>query len=279
MAFLSSLYYMLNKIMGFALFFVANCVIADESEAPILAIIDFFPFGFVLEGQKPQGMVFEIEHALEQLSGLPIDARLMSLPRALRSISVGQNDLLFSYKDDVMVPNVIWLGNLGCLVPLVVSHIDGGIKKLDDLKGKRVGYVGLAFFDSKQRQDWDLTLVKLNDNFIMLKMFLRGRIDAIIINNIVLNAFLANPHVLQELPQGWHKKLAQPLALTIYETHLSMSKSSKFQHMIPALKSAIIKGRKLGKFKRIFNQWGSKLGGHCFNRQELKVHQWLNKSN
>jgi hypothetical protein len=61
---------------------------------------------------------------------------------------------------------------------------------------------------------------------------------------------------LRELPQGWHKKLAQPLALTIFETHLSISKKSRFQHMIPALKSAIIEGRKLGKFKRIFNHWG-----------------------
>ena len=83
--------------------------------------------------------------------------------------------------------------------------------------------------------------VKWNDNFIMLKMFLRGRIDAIIINNRVLNAFLANPQVLRELSRGWHNKR--------------------------------------GKFNRIFNQWGSKLGGHCFNRQELKVHQWLNESN
>ncbi|MCJ8273560.1 MAG: hypothetical protein MJK04_29685 [Psychrosphaera sp.] len=165
------------------------------------------------------------------------------------------------------------------LVPLVVSHINGDINKLDDLNGKREGCVDLGYFDARRKLDWDITPVKLNDNFIMLKMFLRGRIDAIIINNRVLNAFLANPQVLRELPRGWHNKLAQPLALAIFETHLSMSKSSRFQHMIPALKAAIVEGRKLGKFKRIFNQWGSKLGGHCFNRQELKVHQWLNKSN
>jgi len=248
---------------------------ATERHEPILAVIDFFPFGYSLDDSIPRGMVFDIEKALEKVSPLKIDARLMSVARALRSASIGQNDLLFSYKDDQMVPNVTWLGNVGCLTPLVVPHKDSGIETLDDLAGKRVGFVSLGYFDVKMKFRWPIEPVFLNDNFIMLKMLLRGRLDAIIVNDGVLNAYLANQAILDELPPAWPKQLAQPLALTTYETHLSMSKDSKFQALIPQFKQAIIEARQQGRFKTIFQKYGSKLGGHCFTDEERKSHQWL----
>ena len=241
-----------------------------------MAIIDFYPFGYVADDQKPRGMVFEIAEIIEQLSGVTIDTRLMSVPRALRSASVGQNDLLFSYKDEVMVPNVIWLGNIGCLVPLLVHRKDSGIRTLADLAGKRVGYVGLGYFDTRRKNDWAILPKPLNNNFLMLKMLQRGRVDAIVINNAVLNAFLFfKPEILPELEPGWEDMLAQPLVLDMFETHLSMSRDSSYKHLIPALRRAIVKGRTEGRFEKIFIKWGSQNGGHCYNKQQLKYHRWL----
>jgi len=248
---------------------------ATQREQPILAVIDFFPFGYALDDNISRGMVFDIEQVLEDVSSLKIDARLMSVARALRSASIGQNDLLFSYKDAQMVPNVTWLGNVGCLTPLVVPHKNSGIKTLDDLAGKRVGFVSLGYFDVKEKSRWPIKPVLLNDNFIMLKMLLRGRLDAIVINDGVLNAYLANQTILDELPQLWPKQLAQPLALATYETHLSMSKDSKFQALIPQFKQAIIAARQQGRFKTIFQKYGSKLGGYCFTNKERQAHLWL----
>ncbi|MBL4900080.1 MAG: transporter substrate-binding domain-containing protein [Colwellia sp.] len=258
----------------FLLLFSAQ-LFAIERHSPILAVIDFYPFGYVLDDNVPRGMVFDIEAVLEEVSSLNIDAKLMSTPRALRSASNGQNDLLFSYKDDEMVPNVIWLGNVGCLTPLVVSHKDSEIKTLSDLAGKRVGFVGQGYFDIKVKSRWPIKPVILNNNFIMLKMLLRGRLDAIIVNDGVLNAFLANQAILEELPSSWPLQLSQPLPLDTYETHLSISKDSKFQALIPQLKSAIVTARQQGRFKAIFQKYGSKLGGHCFTDEERKLHQWL----
>jgi len=248
---------------------------ATERQDPVLAVIDFYPFGYLLDDNIPRGMVFDIEAVLEEVSSLKIDAKLMSTPRALRSASNGQNDLLFSYKDDEMVPNVTWLGNVGCLTPLVVPHKDSGINKLSDLAGKRVGFVGLGYFDVKVKSRWPIKPVVLNNNFIMLKMLLRGRLDAIIVNDGVLNAFLANQDILEELPTSWPLQLSQPLPLETYETHLSMSKDSKFRALIPQFKNAILNARQQGRFKTIFQKYGSKLGGHCFTDAERKSHQWL----
>ena len=261
----------------FILFF-SSCALAGQREAPILAIIDFFPFGYAIEDGPPQGLVFDLEKEIEQLAQLEIDARLMSVPRALRSASIGQNDLLFSYRDDVMVPNVIWLGNLGCLVPLAVHRKDSGIRTLDDLAGKKVGFVGLGYFDTRRRLDWAIEPKRLNNNFIMLKMLVRGRVDVIVVNNAVLNAFLNQPRVLPDLPPDWTEQLAQPLVLDMFETHLSMSRDSRFTHLVPVLRQAITRGREEGRFSRIFKKWGSHYGGHCFTQQQLRTHQWLKQS-
>lgn len=223
----------------------------------------------------PRGMVFDIAAVLEEFSTINIDAKLMSVPRALRSASNGQNDLLFSYKDDKMVPNVTWLGNVGCLTPLVVPHKNSKVNSLSDLAGKRVGFVGLGYFDIKMKKRWPIKPVVLNNNFIMLKMLLRGRLDAIIVNDGVLNAFLDNQAILAELPPSWPLQLSQPLPLETYETHLSMSKDSKFQLLIPKFKSAISNAHQQGRFEKIFQKYGSKLGGHCFTDQERKLHRWL----
>lgn len=264
-----------------SLLLILSCVwplqLHAERSAPALAIIDFYPFGYALPDGGPEGMVFDLSAAVEELSGITIDERLVSVPRALRSASIAQNDLLFSYRDEVMVPNVTWLGNVGCLVPLVVPHRNSGIKTLADLHGKRVGYVGLGYFDVRMSKRWDLVPVVLNNNFIMLKMLARHRVDAIVLNNAVLNAFLSRPDVLAELPEDWPQLLSNPIPLAMYETHLSMANDSPFQDLIPRLKQAIIHGREKGIFQEIFRKYGSEQGGHCYSPEELKQEQWLRR--
>jgi len=231
---------------------------ASERKDPILAVIDFYPFGYrsksgVSEENEAKGMAFDIAEVIEKYSGITIDARLMSTPRAIRSASVGQNDLLFSYKDDLMVPNVTWLGNVGCLVPLIVPRIGSGITTLDDLnKNKKIGFVRLGYFDVNRKERSRINPVPLNDNFLMVKMLIRKRIDAIVINNAVLNAFLSNPGIIEDLPKQWPLDLSNPIPLKQFETHISMSNDSPFFHLVPQIKKAIIAARADQQFNRIF---------------------------
>lgn len=260
---------------------VSNASEQSKQTNPILAVIDFYPFGYWSEsidseGKKAKGMVFDIAEVIEKYSGITIDARLMSTPRALRSASVGQNDLLFSYKDDVMVPNVTWLGNVGCLVPLIVPRIDSGISTLNDLnKDKSIGFVRLGYFDVSRKERLHIKPVPLNDNFLMVKMLIRKRIDAIVINNAVLNAFLSNPDIIEDLPKQWSLELSNPIPLTQFETHISMSNDSPFFHLVPQLKEAIIAARSDQQFDRIFKKYGSIRGGHCYSQKEIDENIWL----
>ena len=259
----------------------SKAVHASERKDPILAVIDFYPFGYWSndpdsKGKKPKGMAFDIANVLEQYSGITIDARLMSTPRAIRSASIGQNDLLFSYKDDLMVPNVTWLGNIGCLVPLIVPRNDSKINVLTDLnKNKKIGFVRLGYFDVAQKEHWHIKPVLLNDNFLMVKMLIRKRIDAIVINNAVLNAFLSNPGIIEDLPKQWPLDLSNPIPLEQFETHISISNDSPFLHHVSKLKEAIIAARSDQQFSRIFKKYGSTRGGHCYSQKEIDENAWL----
>jgi len=254
---------------------------ASEQRAPILAVIDFYPFGYWSkdegsETKKAKGMAFDIADVIEKYSGITIDARLMSTPRAIRSASVGQNDLLFSYKDDLMVPNVTWLGNIGCLVPLIVPRIGSDIKTLDDLNtNKTIGFVRLGYFDINLKERWRIKPVLLNDNFLMVRMLIRKRIDAIVINNAVLNALLSNPGIIEDLPLQWPLDLSNPIPLKQFETHISISNDSPFLHLAPQLKEAIIAARADQQFSRIFKKYGSTRGGHCYSQKEINENAWL----
>jgi len=254
---------------------------ASERRDPILAVIDFYPFGYWSkdegsEAKKAKGMAFDIADVIEKYSGITIDARLMSTPRAIRSASVGQNDLLFSYKDDLMVPNVTWLGNVGCLVPLIVPRIGSNIKILDDLNtNKKIGFVRLGYFDINLKERWRIKPVLLNDNFLMVRMLIRKRIDAIVINNAVLNALLSNPDIIEDLPLQWPLDLSNPIPLKQFETHISISNDSPFLHLAPQLKEAIIAARADHQFSRIFKKYGSTRGGHCYSQKEIDENAWL----
>lgn len=243
--------------------------------SPALAVIDFYPFGYTARDNSEKGVVFDIVELLEEQSLVTIDEKLMSVPRALRSASLGKNDLLFSYKDEIMVPNVEWLGNLGCLVPLAIPNKNSGVKTHEDLNGKKVGFVGLGYFDVRKRNQWNIEPVVLPNNFIMLKMLVRGRLDVMVVNNAVLNAFLADPTVLDDVPTDWIDQLGPPLPLDQFETHISIAKNSPFIGKIPALKSAIKTARTQGRFKEIFKRYGSKEGWTCYNDEELTNKQWL----
>ena len=106
-------------------------------------------------------------------------------------------------------------------------------------------------------------------------MLIRKRIDAIVINNAVLNALLSNPDIIEDLPLQWPLDLSEPIALKQFETHISISNDSPFLHLVPQLKEAIIAARADHQFSRIFKNYGSARGGHCYSQKEIDENSWL----
>lgn len=253
------------------LFFLGMPVRAEiETSSPVFAIIDFFPFGYSRDGEAV-GLAYDAIEAVKSHSGVEITPKLMSVPRALRDVSHGKVDMLFSYKDPVMVPNVTFIGNIGCLTSLIIPGKDSGIKDYEDMHGKKVGFVGLGYFDVRKRDTWDIKPVVVNDNFIMLNMLIRGRIDAMIANDAVLNALIHFQERLDTIEKQWVSLLGEPLPLDTFETHFSMFNDSKHRHLIPKITAAIKAKHQDGTLKQIFKNYGSPVGGSVFHRKRFRL--------
>lgn len=250
------------------------CFQPVQASSPVFAIIDFFPFGYTDQG-KQVGLAYDAIAEVERISGIDIEPKLMSVPRALRDVSLGKVDMLFSYKDPKMVPNVTFLGNIGCLTSLIVPRKDSGITAYDDMHGKRIGFVGLGYFDVRKRDVWNIQPVVVNDNFIMLNMLIRGRIDAMIVNDAVLNSLIHLKEKVNPVEEKWVHLLGSPLPLDTFETHFSMNNNSTQQHLAPKIEQAIKTAQEQGVLKRIFQNYGSPLGGKCFSQKEIESRQWL----
>ena len=235
---------------------------AQAEPDPVLAVIDFYPFGYLDHQGRPKGMFFDFARAITAESGIEIDARLMPVPRALRDASNGQVDLLISYKDPVMVPNVKFIGNVGCLTANVIPAKASGIQSLDDLTGRRIGTISGGYFQKRFRDRIRYDEVSVPSNQAMLKMLVRGRLDGFVINSAVYDAFshLDSPIAL---PADWRSHVGNPIRIEILETHLSVAQSSPVRDRAAGFTQAIDTLREKGRLAEIFARYGSVDKGSC----------------
>ncbi|MEG3638575.1 substrate-binding periplasmic protein [Magnetococcus sp. PR-3] len=229
---------------------------AHASSNLSLALLDFFPFGRLDHTQKPVGSMVDMIHAISKQAKLPIQVKLMPVPRALRAVTLGHEDLMISYKDEQMLPGVQFLGNVGCLTALMIPHKQANIATLKDLKGKRIGFITGGYFHIKFAHHYGLIPVEVPSNESMLKMTLRGRLDGFIINGAVLGAYRKGLATHARLPDNWQDLIDTPIPLETMETHLSISKQSKLQHLAPQLSQAIQQLWQAGTFQRIYDHYG-----------------------
>ncbi|MBF0620505.1 MAG: transporter substrate-binding domain-containing protein [Magnetococcales bacterium] len=230
---------------------------------PTLALLDFFPFGRAGDSGKPIGLMVDMIREIEKASGIPIDIKLMPIPRALRSVTLGEADLMISYKDDQMLPGVTFLGNMGCLQALLIPHGNSHISSLDDLTDKRIGFISKGYFHIKFAHQFGLIPVEVPSNESMLHMTLRHWLDGFVINSIVLGAYKKGLAEHAHLPGDWQTKLGTPIILETMETHLSISRRSKLQHLIPVLSKAVETVKKQGLFQQLYDRYGGVDASNC----------------
>ena len=81
--------------------------------------------------------------------------------------------------------------------------------------------------------------MEIPSNEAMLKMLVRGRLDGIVINDAVFNAYKHGLNKKIELPAGWQNLVGTGFSVETMETHLSMSNDSAYIHLKPSIKKAI----------------------------------------
>lgn len=248
-------------VVGVAGPMIAN---AEEHEGTLRAgILDFYPFGYEDQNQQTQGLSVDLFETILEYAGLSLESELLPVARALSAAQRGEVDLLYSYKAEDMISGVEFLGKVGCLTSMVVPRSDVTITSLEDLSDLRVGFIAAGYFAVRFAATYPMTGVPLPSNETMLRMLVRGNVDAIVLNDGVLFSYFQRDRTDAKLPENWRDFIGMPLILETLETHISISKSSPKYHHRDALRRAVERVASEGLVEEIYRRYGVPHGGTC----------------
>ena len=212
-----------------ALFFIGLPVLTPSSaqdSAPTFGVIDWFPFGWVEDGEN-KGIIVEVVTAIEYTLGVKMDVVVNKIPRVQRDMENGNYDFTISYRDPRLLSKVVNLTDLACLKTGIASLNRNPVKSISDLNGMRVAYPGGGYFSRSILPTVDVTGVQVAQTQIMYNMALRDRLDAFVINDAIWGAFKAGLFPNQKVSGQDQDQFAEPFYIEQLPIALSMSASSQ----------------------------------------------------
>ncbi len=197
-----------------------------QDSAPTFGVIDWFPFGWVQDGEN-RGIIVEIVAAIEDTLGVKMDVVVNKIPRVQRDMENGGYDFTISYRDPQLLSKIINLTDIACLQTGIASLKRNPVRSINDLNGMRVAYPGGGYFSRSILPTIEVTGVQVAQTHIMYNMALRDRLDAFIINDAIWGAFKAGLFPNQEVSEKDQDQFAEPFYIEQLPIAISMSASSK----------------------------------------------------
>ncbi len=155
------------------------------------------------------------------------------IPRVMRGMETGDFDLSITYREK----EVDYLVNLGCLSSLVISMKTKPITNLEQLNGLRVAYSGGGYFAKRILPNLNLDGVEVADNSYMLRMILRNRLDAFVVNNAVWQGYRNDLSKAYKVPSARWSDFAYPLYINTVSIALSISQKSQHKALAPRFRT------------------------------------------
>lgn len=212
-----------------SLFFVGMAASAPSSaqdNVPTFGVIDWFPFGWVQDGEN-KGIIVEVVTAIEDTLGVKMDVVVNKIPRVRRDMENGDYDFTMSYRDPRLLSKIVNLIDIACLQTGIASLKRNPVKSINDLNGMRVAYPGGGYFSRSILPRIEVTGVQVAQTHIMYNMALRGRLDAFIINDAIWGAFKAGLFPNQKVSKEYQDQFAEPFYIEQLPIAISMSASSQ----------------------------------------------------
>ncbi len=226
-----------------------------QNNRPIFGVIDWFPFGWVEEGEN-KGVIVEIVGAVEDTFDVKIDIIINKIPRVQRDMENGRYDFTVSYRDPRLLSNIVNLTDIACLKTGIASLKANPVKSVDDLNGMRVAYPGGGYFSRSVLPKIKVTGVQVAQTHIMYNMALRGRLDAFIINDAIWGAFKAGLGPKNTISGRDWRQFAEPYYIEQLPIAISMSASSSHKQLGERLKTITENPIFSQKLRAIKQQYG-----------------------
>ena len=256
-------------IVAFFLFFaISNRAFGQSTEEtdpniPIVSIIDWYPFGWIDENGTPQGLSVDITRHTFDAIGVEVIIEIDPVPRILRDVRYGNVNFTIVYNDPVMMKDIDFTGIVGCLYASMVPIKGSGIQSLDDVPNKRIGLANAGYFDVKFTPLYDFEHVEIVENHQLFRLAPRDRIDAIIINDAVWDAYRHRDQTTQEFGAEVWDAFGEPIIIEPIVTSFAVSPDPRFLDIAKAVGEYSQKAYQNGTYAEMFRKYGIKSEGLC----------------
>lgn len=237
---------------------------AQEDGKPTYMLANWFPYGWLDEGQ-PKGILVDIAKALDQALGESHPYSLAPVSRVIRSIKSGEYDLTIIYRGAKLNRQVDHLLDVGCIRSAVVSLKNRPVKNLEDLNGLRVAYSGSGYFVDHFLPHLDVDGLEVANADIMFRMALRGRLDAFVIDDAVLQGYRTGIDPARALDADSWALFAEPYYLESLRLAVSTSRRPGHEDLKKRIRALADDAVFLSGLQATYDQYGLPWGTACLH--------------
>lgn len=178
---------------------ISGCSKSEDTKDKLVIGIDdkFAPMGFRDENNNIVGFDIDYAKAAAEKMGVKVDFQPIDWTTKETELSSGRIDLIwngYTITDD-RKKKVLFTKPYLKNAQLVVTMNDSKITKLDDLAGKVVGLQSLSSaadaLNSNPIKSKIKTITEYSDNVLALSDLKAGRVDAVIIDQVVINYYMS----------------------------------------------------------------------------------------
>jgi len=223
-------------------------IFSVAGESLKIVTIEVAPFGFTGSDGKPAGMMFDISNLIAEEAGLKYTNKIVPYARTVIELQSGNADFVLRFDNDKLGAIAVPVASVISFPIIVLSRAGSTFKALKKLHGKTVGVVRGGEFDRNFDNDSAINKYDTNDYSQMIKMLIRGRLDAGIGTNIGLYYNASKLGIKPEV-------FSPPMNLSSKEFLLHFSKINSNGKTISRLKGTVEKLKKNGEIKKIVNKY------------------------
>ena len=230
---------------------------------PVFALFDFHPFGRRLPSGERQGIFAESIAYIEKESGVDMEVRMLPISRTLKAMSEKSAQVTITASVSNLLDDTVSLGVIGCSRIIIQTSAASGIRTLEDLSNKDIGFVSGGFLDRLYSKKFDLNPVRARSSQSLVAMLGRGRLDGVFASDVVIDNYIYAESGMSFVGPNWQNKLGARVEVRKAPAHVRAVKNALNQSVLKRLRFAVQKGIKEGIFSAIYGKYGVQTRGKC----------------
>jgi ABC-type amino acid transport substrate-binding protein len=152
-----------------------------SADTVVFAIPDVWPWAYEDENGVPQGSLVELTRRMSDLAGVPVEARLRPLRRALIELEAGEVNFSLLFQSPALDARAVNVGQVTSINIILAAMADSDYPlTLDALAGKRIGFIRGTYLGEEFEHNREVEKVPVALIGQAIEMLPLGRLSAIL---------------------------------------------------------------------------------------------------